>query len=70
MPSEPDVHRILAEIDLDIKNLLRDGKLSALRYVVGGPGGRAVDRGSNLRALLQARRHYERQLELETPDAE
>ncbi|MEX0701179.1 MAG: hypothetical protein WD069_03710 [Planctomycetales bacterium] len=61
--SEAQIRGILAQIDLDIVNLLRDGKLSALKYAVGGAAGHATDRASNLKALLACRAHYERQLE-------
>ena len=57
--TEAQIRGILAQIDLDITNLLRDGKLSALKYAVGGAAGRTTDRAANLRALLEARRHYE-----------
>ena len=53
---------ILAQIDLDITNLVRDGKLSALRYRTIGEDGQFTDRATNLRALLAARTHYERLL--------
>lgn len=53
---------ILAQIDLDITNLLRDGKLSALKYGLGGPDGRTTDRAANLKALLAARKHYQQLL--------
>lgn len=57
--TESQIKGILAQIDLDITNLLRDGKLSALKYGITGPGGQSTDRSTNLKALLQARRHYE-----------
>ena len=57
--SADQIKGILAQIDLDITNLLRDGKLSALKYGIAGQGGQQTDRASNLRALLEARRHYE-----------
>ena len=56
------VRGILFQIDLDVTNLLRDGKLSALKYTVGGDAGATADRGSNLLALLQARSVYEKLL--------
>lgn len=56
--TEPQLKAILAQIDLDITNLLRDGKLSALRYSVAGQPGQHTDRAANLKALLQAREHY------------
>ncbi len=62
--SEKQIKGILAEIDLDIVNLVRDGKLCALKYGLGGPGGQSTDRASNLKALLDARKHYEAMLKL------
>ena len=61
--TESQIRGILAQIDLDITNLLRDGKLAALKYTVPGAGGRTADRGANLQALLEARRHYQHLLE-------
>ena len=61
--TEAQVKGILAQIDLDITNLVRDGKLSALNYAVGGQAGRTADRAGNLRALLDARTHYQQLLE-------
>ncbi len=60
--TEDQIKGILAQIDLDITNLLRDGKLSAAKYSASGPGGQSTDRAANLRTLLQARKHYERLL--------
>lgn len=56
------IQGILNQIDLDILNLARDGKLAALKYAVPGSAGAATDRASNLRALLEARKHYEQLL--------
>lgn len=61
--TEAQIRGILAQIDLDIVNLLRDGKLSALKYAVGGAAGHTTDRASNLKALLDCRAHYEKLLE-------
>jgi hypothetical protein len=61
--TEAQIKGILVQIDLDIVNLLRDGKLSALKYAVGGREGRTTDRASNLHALLAARRHYQQMLD-------
>ena len=61
--SEKQIKGILAQIDLDITNLVRDGKLSALTYSVGGQAGRTADRAGNLRALLDARTQYQQLLE-------
>lgn len=60
--SDAQIHAILAQIDLDIMNLVRDGKLSALRYGVAGPAGQTTDRAANMAALLAARDHYQRLL--------
>lgn len=61
--SEGQIRGILMQIDLDVVNLLRDGKLSALKYSVGGEQGRTMDRATNLKALLAARSHYEKLLQ-------
>ncbi|QDT52156.1 hypothetical protein Pan44_01650 [Caulifigura coniformis] len=61
--SDEQLQGILALIDLDITNLLRDGKLSALRYGTPGGAGALTDRSVNLRALLEARRQYQGRLE-------
>ncbi len=60
--TEAQIQGILAQIDLDVTNLLRDGKLSALKYATAGTAGAATDRAANLRALLEARAHYEKLL--------
>ncbi|MCA8989396.1 MAG: hypothetical protein KDA78_17230 [Planctomycetaceae bacterium] len=57
--SVEQIRGILSQIDLDVLNLLRDGKLSALKYGVGAGAKASVDRGANLMALLKARVHYE-----------
>ena len=56
--TEPQIRGILTQIDLDITNLVRDGKLSALSYGIPGGAGLQTDRAANLRALLEARQHY------------
>ncbi|QDT47072.1 hypothetical protein Pan258_10990 [Symmachiella dynata] len=57
--TETQIWGILSQIDLDITNLLRDGKLSALKYALPGAAGRTADRAGNLRALLEARSYYQ-----------
>lgn len=57
--NESQLKGILAQIDLDITNLLRDGKLAAMKYGGGRTGGQTTDRAANLKALLAARQHYE-----------
>ena len=60
--TEAQIRGILAQIDLDVTNLLRDGKLAALKYGVGSNIGPTADRAANLQALLAARTHYEQLL--------
>lgn len=60
--TEAQIKGILAQIDLDIMNLVRDGKLSALKYWPTGSAGQLTDRAANLKALLEARSHYEKLL--------
>ena len=59
--SEGQIRAILNQIDLDVLNLLRDGKLAASKYTAAGPssGGQKMDRASGLLALLAAREKYE-----------
>lgn len=61
--TESQIRGLLRQIDLDITNLVREGKLSALKYASRGPAGRTADRAGNLRALLEARAYYERLLQ-------
>ncbi|WP_437186939.1 hypothetical protein SH668x_000310 [Planctomicrobium sp. SH668] len=56
------IRAVLAQIDLDVLNLVRDGKLSTSKYSIGGAGGQQTDRAAGLRALLEARDHYQRLL--------
>lgn len=53
---------IIEQIDLDITNLVREGKLSALKYSITGGAGQSTDRAANLNALLHARDYYQKQL--------
>ena len=59
--TESQICGILAQIDLDILNLLRDGKLAALKYSAPGAGPQ-TDRAANLQALLNARESYQKLL--------
>ena len=61
--TEAQIKGILAQIDLDITNLVREGKLSAVKYRLPGPGSPLTDRAANLSALLKARKHYEELLQ-------
>lgn len=60
--SESQIQGILRQLDLDILNLARDGKLAAARYEIPG-GGHVMDRGANLQSLLAAREHFRKLLE-------
>lgn len=60
--TEEQIRGVLQQIDLDLLNLVREGKLSALKYSVGGAGGQVTDRAANLKALLAARDHYQKLL--------
>ncbi len=60
--SDEQINAILAQIDLDMMNLVREGKLSALKYSVGGSAGQSTDRAANLQALLSARDYYQKLL--------
>lgn len=55
--TETQIQALLAQIDLNIANLLREGKLAALKYH-GGGSLPAADRAANLQALLAARQYY------------
>lgn len=57
--TEAQIQAILNQIDLDVLNLLRDGKLAASKYVAPGPNGGTMDRAAGLQALLAAREKYE-----------
>lgn len=57
--TEAQIRAILNQIDLDVLNLLRDGKLAASKYVTPGPAGESMDRAAGLLALLSAREKYE-----------
>ena len=57
--TETQIQAILNQIDLDVLNLLRDGKLAASKYTTPGPNGAVMDRASGLLALLAAREKYE-----------
>ncbi|WP_437194548.1 hypothetical protein [Planctomicrobium sp. SH527] len=61
--SPEQIRGILAQIDLDLMNLVRDGKLAALKYAVNGGAGQSTDRAANLQSLLSARDYYQRLLE-------
>lgn len=53
------IRGILNQIDLDLTNLVRDGKLAAIKYSVPGAAGQSTDRAANLQSLLAARQYYQ-----------
>ena len=53
------IRGILNQIDLDITNLVRDGKLAAVKYSIPGAAGQATDRATNVQGLLAARQYYQ-----------
>lgn len=55
--TEAQLQGILNQLDLDIANLARDGKLAAMPETEDT--GAATDRAANLRALFTARQYYE-----------
>ncbi len=57
------IQGILAQIDLDIMNLARDGKLAALESSDSAATPQYMDKADNLYALLAARGHYQKLLE-------
>ena len=57
----PDRETILARIDREIEELLREGKLSLLEYDLPVGEFAKTNRAANLKALLAARRHYREQ---------
>ena len=59
---EDSLKQILARIDREIERLLRDGVLSSLDYELPVEAAARTDRAVNLKALLEARRHYRRRL--------
>jgi hypothetical protein len=61
--TDEQLRGIIAQIDLDITNLLRDGKLSALRYGTPGEPSALTDRAANLKSLLEARSQYQKLFE-------
>ncbi|MDA7527459.1 hypothetical protein OAF98_02115 [Planctomicrobium sp.] len=60
--SPTQIQGVIEQIDLDITNLVREGKLSALKYSITGGAGQSTDRAANLNALLHAREYYQKLL--------
>jgi len=58
-PNEATKTEILARIDREIFDLLKNGKLSPLDYELDFPPEAQTDRRENLKALLKARQHFQ-----------
>jgi hypothetical protein len=58
--TDEQIQGLLNQIDLDIANLVREGKLSAGKYA--SPAGN-VDRGASLQGLIQARDYFTKLLQ-------
>jgi len=56
--TESQIRGIIAQIDLNILNLLRDGKLGTARIAENTPGGKDVDRSAAIRELRETRQFY------------
>lgn len=56
--TEDQIRGIIRQVDLNIMNLLRDGKLAAARIAENTPGGKDVDRSAALRELRETRQFY------------
>ena len=61
--TESQIRGLIRKIDLNIANLMNDGKLGAARIAENYAGGQSVDRTAALQAMLQAREFYKKLLE-------
>jgi len=61
--TEAQIRGLIRKIDLNIANLMNDGKLGAARIAENYAGGQSVDRTAALQAMLQAREFYQKLLE-------
>ena len=57
--TESQIRGLIRKIDLNIANLMNDGKLGAARIAENYAGGQSVDRTAALQAMLQAREFYQ-----------
>lgn len=60
--TEDQIRGILRKIDLNIFNLMNDGKLGAARIAENYAGGQSVDRAAALDSMIKARGYYEQLL--------
>lgn len=61
--TEDQIRGLIRKIDLNIANLMNDGKLGAARIAENYAGGQSVDRAAALDAMLKARAVYQQILE-------
>jgi hypothetical protein len=61
--TEEQIRGMIRKIDLNIANLMNDGKLGAARIAENYAGGQSVDRAAALDAMLKARAAYQRILD-------
>jgi hypothetical protein len=61
--TEEQIRGMIRKIDLNIANLMNDGKLGAARIAENYAGGQSVDRAAALDAMLKARSAYQRILD-------
>ena len=60
--TESELRSLITAIDDNVRDLMADGKLAAAKYTAGD-GGVSTDRAAGLKALLEARSHYQRLLD-------
>ena len=63
--TESELRTLIAAIDQNVSDLMADGKLAVAKYSAGD-GGPTTDRASGLKALLEARAHYQSLLDAMT----
>ena len=60
--TDDELRELIAAIDANVRELMADGKLAAAKYTAGD-GGVSTDRAAGLKALLEARSHYQKLLD-------
>ena len=63
--TDEELRDLIATIDSNVQELMADGKLAAARYTAGDTG-ISTDRAAGLKALLEARAHYQALLDART----
>ena len=67
--TDEELRDLIATIDANVRELMADGKLAAARYTAGETG-ISTDRAAGLKALLEARAHYQALLDARTAAGE